>query len=194
VLNFGPRQGSLLLGTDADVADLGKIRQASIPARDITACLEEVAKEGCLVLLFLDGIHEELPVKSRRDLHDWVRDLYKRGVIVLLASKQEKSVRLDQFQLGAFAQAILESITVVGRAGAAAGPATSPTLDNFQEAVIRRVEELTPSPHQIAGFYPPESLSRDEIARLEIFKPQARLVEDLVVTAPPVRRPAGAPP
>jgi len=38
---------------------------------------------------------------------EWVRDLTKRGVMVLLASKQGPSERLSQS--GAFAQAVLDS-------------------------------------------------------------------------------------
>ena len=44
------------------------------------------------MLLFLDGIHDEIQtLKSQRHLTDWVRDLYTNGVMVLLASKLEKS-------------------------------------------------------------------------------------------------------
>ena len=114
-----------------------------------------MASEGCLVVLLLDGIHDELPVQLRSSfITEWVRDLTKCGVIVLLASKQDPSERLSQS--GALAQAILDSVTV---AGCAARPGDSdglmsPTLDDFQATVVNRVRELTRR-KQFADFFSP---------------------------------------
>ena len=110
VLKIGA-QGSLVLGADAEINKTNV--ESSVPAQAISERLEEVASEGCLVVLLLDGIHDELPVQLRSSfITEWVRDLTKRGVIVLLASKQDPSERLSQS--GAFAQAILDSVTVAG--------------------------------------------------------------------------------
>jgi hypothetical protein len=100
---------------------------------------------------------------------EWVRDLTKRGVIVLVASKQGRSERL--IQSGAFAQAILDSVTVAGRSAKVGSPGAgiSPTLDDFQAAVVNRVRELT-GRRQFADFFPPEYLNWSDI---RIFEPQA---------------------
>src|SRR5262249_1743534 len=89
VLNLGPR-GSLVLGGDAEINNNSP--ETSVPAQAISERLEEVASEGCLVLLLLDGIHDQMLVPLRSSvITEWVRDLNKRGVIVLLASKQDPS-------------------------------------------------------------------------------------------------------
>jgi hypothetical protein len=170
VLNFG-QQGSRLLGTDADPKLLGG---TSIPVESISQHLEEVTAEGCLLLLLLDGIHDQLPVETRRDMNNWVRDLNRRGVIVLLASQQDASQTSGS--LGAFAQAVLDSVTVAGRLRPQADPAAPPTLGEFQESVISRVSELT-GRRQFAGFYHPEFLDRPD--RIRIFEPQTPLAATL---------------
>jgi len=166
VLNLGPG-GALVLGADAEINTMTS--EASVAALAISERLEEVVSEGCLVLLLLDGIHEHLPGVSRRTaITEWVRDLTKRGVIVLLASKQDPSERLNQ--IGAFAQAILDSVTVAGRAARPAnlGSAVSPTLDEFQTVVVNRVRELTQR-RQFADFFPPEYL---DYSGIRVFEPQ----------------------
>jgi len=166
VLNLGPR-GSLVLGADAEINKNSP--ETSVPVQAISERLEEVASEGCLVLLLLDGIHDQMLVPLRSPvITEWVRDLNKRGVIVLLASKQDPSERLNQS--GAFAQAVLDSVTVAGRAARPGNPGggTSPTLDDFQATVVNRVRELTRR-KQFADFFPPEYLNWSEI---RIFEPQ----------------------
>ena len=166
VLNLEPR-GTLVLGSDAEINKM--TADTSVPTQAISERLEEVASEGCLVVLLLDGIHGGMPAPPRKPvLTEWVRDLNKRGVIVLLASKQDPSERLTQS--GAFAQAILDSVTVAGRAARPGNPdrATSPTLDDFQATVINRVRELT-GRRQFADFFPPEFLNWQDI---RIFEPQ----------------------
>jgi hypothetical protein len=182
VLNFGSREGSLLLGADAQPKQL---EQTCISGAAIAESLKYLTERGCLVLLFLDGIHEPvrgLPVEPRRDLVDWVRKLRDDcGVIVLLASKQDASQRLRSKGLSVFAQAILDSITVAG----GAGPETSPSLEDFQARVLKGVEELS-GRSQFAGFYPPEHLNPRVI---RIFEPQARPVASVAGNLPqPDRR------
>jgi len=175
VLNLGPT-GSLVLGADAEIKKT--TASTSVPAQAISERLEEVVAEGCLVLLLLDGIHQRMPVPLRNPvLTEWVRDLNKRGVLVLLASKQDPSERLDQSQSGAFAQAILDSVTVAGRAARPGNPdgGTSPTLDDFQATVVNRVRELT-SRRQFADFFAPEYLNCPDI---RIFEPQPAPLENV---------------
>ncbi len=181
VLNFGPR-GSLVLGADAEINN--NDLSASVPALAISERLDEVASAGCLVLLLLDGIHEHMPAQLRMPLiGEWVRDLNKRGVLVLMASKQDPSQRLAE--QGAFAQAILDSATLAGHAAAPGNSArgNSPTLEDFQAAVVNRVKELT-GRKQFADFFPPEYLNWTDI---RIFEPQRMPWK----TWPSVKRAAG---
>jgi hypothetical protein len=171
VLNLAPG-GSLVLGANAQINNI--MNEASVPAQAISDRLEEVSSEGCLVVLLLDGIHDQLPGNLRSTvITEWVRDLTKRGVIVLLASKQEPSERLNQ--IGVFAQAVLDSVTAAGRAARAgeASGAGSPTLDEFQAAIVNRVRELT-GRRQFADFFPPEYLDYSDI---RVFEPQRAPLE-----------------
>jgi WD40 repeat protein len=169
VLDFG--QGPLLLGPDAR---LPAIEQAAVNTNLITEDLKYVAGKGCLVLLFLDGIHGELPLKAQRNLTDWVRTLWKNGVMVLVASKLEESERGNN--LSVFAEAISGSVTVRG----AGRRLLSPTLDEFQGVVIRGVAERT-SRRQHADFYPPEHI---QPRLIRIFEPQPRPSENLAAAQP----------
>jgi WD40 repeat protein len=166
VLNLGP-ENTLVLGADAEIVKTkGK---TSVSAQAISERLEEVTSEGCLVLLLLDGIHDGLPaLLQTRLLTEWVRDLTKRGVLVFVASKQEPSQKLAQS--GAFAQAILDSVSVAGRSARSGllDSGASPILDDFQAAVVNRVRELT-GRKQFADFFPPEYLNWTDI---RIFEPQ----------------------
>ncbi len=169
VFNRGP-SGSLLLGADANL----KTPNADAVAADVIShCLEEVAAEGCLVFLLLDGIHKPLPIPARRQVNDWVRDLNDRGVYVLVASKQEESLRLEPEKRSAFVQAIEDSVTVAG----GARPGDRLTLEEFKNNVIRRVAEHTRRT-QFADLYPPKFA--EHVDRIRIFEPQTRPVENLV--------------
>ena len=161
------QEGSLVLGADAEINKTAV--DSSVAVQAISERLEEVASEGCLVVLLLDGIHDQMADQRRSPfITEWVRDLTKRGVIVLLASKQDPSERLKES--GAFAQAVLDSVTVAGRVARPRNPdgVTSPTLDEFQAAVVNRVRELT-GRRQFADFFPPEYLNWSDI---RIFEPQ----------------------
>jgi WD40 repeat protein len=176
VLNVGPG-ASLVVGANADIKNIKN--EASVPAGAISERLEEVASAGCLVLLFLDGIHEPVPGLPRSTaIGEWIRDLNRRSVFVFLASKQEPSIPLNQ--IGAFAQAILDSVTIAGRVPRPGEPrgGVSPTLDDFQAAVVNRVRELTQR-RQFADFYPPEYFDRT-ISEIQIFEPQRAPVESVV--------------
>ena len=171
---------SLVLGIDSsDRPDAN----SSVPSLAITERLDEVASQGCLVVLLLDGLHDlgHFPDQSPIFLHDWIRALTKRGVIVLLASKQAPSERVEGYGLGAFAQAVLDSVTVAGQSGPQTSPGSSPTLDDFKSAVLGRVQELTER-RQFAGVYTPEELQR--AGRIRIFEPQSPPLEDLAGRLP----------
>jgi len=171
---------SLVLGIDSsDRPDAN----SSVPSLAITERLDEVASQGCLVVLLLDGLHDlgHFPGQSPIFLHDWIRALTKRGMIVLLASKQAPSERVEGYGLGAFAQAVLDSVTVAGQSGPQTSPGSSPTLDDFKSAVLGRVQELTER-RQFAGVYTPEELQR--AGRIRIFEPQSPPLEDLAGRLP----------
>lgn len=136
--------------------------------------LEEAASQGCLVMVLVDALHEDASRRTVAAFRDWVRDLSnRRGVVVMVASKQEPSQRLDAH--GAFAEAVLEFATVAG--GAAARGDAPITLQDFRSGVVRRVGELT-SRRQFADLFPPETLSGWR--KIRPFDPQSVPGEDLV--------------
>ncbi|MDR3618402.1 MAG: hypothetical protein P4L85_03555 [Paludisphaera borealis] len=165
--------GAVVLSVDSTLKSKA---ENAVAGAAISERLEELTKSGCLVMLLVDGIHSVIPSAGRSTIQEWIRDLSgNRGVLVLTASKQDPSERLDE--LGAFAQAVLESLSVAGGSAASTGPKGVTTLYDFQQSVLRRVSELT-SRRQFAGFYPPETLSGWN--KIRIFDPQAAPVENLV--------------
>jgi WD40 repeat protein len=167
VLDFGPEHGPRLLGADAQAVPA--IVNMAVPASVVEDAIDYVGQQGCLVLLFLDGIHDEvaLPLKAQRDLRDWVRRIVRSGAYVLMASKQEKSGRLDQERLSRFAYAICESTSVF----AAGRVERSPNLDEFQRIVINDIYERS-SRFQIAGFYHADRLDDGFLRTIKVFEPR----------------------
>lgn len=165
--------GSVVLSADSM---LESDDEHAVPGAAIADRLEQVTKTGCLVMLMVDGIHGAIPNAGRSTIQEWIRDLYgNRGVLVLTASKQDPSIRLAD--LGAFAKAVTESLSIAGGQGAAGRTNPSTTLLDFEKAVLRRVAELT-SRRQFAGFYPPETLAGWH--KIRIFDPQSAPVNNLV--------------
>ncbi|MEW4568317.1 hypothetical protein AB1L88_10655 [Tautonia sp. JC769] len=160
----GGQRLPLLLGSDATG---GTTPSPALDAGLVAEALERLSSEGCLVVLLLDGLHH--PDWMGRGYELWVRDLaYRRGVIVLVASKQRPSERLAT--LGAFAQAVIESVTVRARIRPMVDPAEPITLDDFRAAVIRRVAEFT-SNRQVADlYYDPDFFALP--GEIAIFDPQ----------------------
>lgn len=140
----------------------------------IAEALEEAAAQGCLVLVLVDALHPEASRSTIASFREWIRDLAnRRGAVVMVASKQEPSERLDAY--GAFAQAVIESATIAG--GSASRSNAPITLQDFRSDVVRRVSELT-SRRQFADLFPPETFAGWRKARL--FEPQPTPADDLV--------------
>ena len=166
VLKLGP-QGSLVLGADAEINKTTV--ETSVPAQAISERLEEVASEGCLVVLLLDGIHDQMPVQLRSPfITEWVRDLTKRGVIVLLASKQDPSERLSRERcVRAGGPRLGDGRRTPREAGK---PGRSDVADSGRFPGRRREpSERTDQTQAVRGFFPPEYLNWSDI---RIFEPQ----------------------
>jgi WD40 repeat protein len=173
LIKRGPK-GLFFLGSDANLQNAD---QAAIEANTISHCLEEVAAAGCLVFVLLDGIHErELSIAATPDITAWVRQLNRRQVFVLVASKQEISQRPAKLGMSAFVRAIKDSVTVAG--GSRSGAKL--TVDQFRIAVIHRVAELTER-SQYADLYPPDILD-EQLDRIRLFEPQGRAGDRLAAT------------
>jgi WD40 repeat protein len=159
-------KGLVFLGSDAS---LQYADQPAIEAKTISHCLEEVAAAGCLVFVLLDGIHQrELSIAATQEITAWVRDLNRRQVFVLVASKQEISQRPAALGMSAFVRSIKDSVTVAG--GSRSGARL--TVDEFRVAVIRGVAERT-SRSQFADLYAPDILDQ-QLDRIRLFEPQGR--------------------
>ncbi len=167
LFDFG--NGPIILGHDTRLQ--GKATPG-IASESISEDLKYVTRAGALVVLFLDGIHDELPLRTERNLTDWIRKLRDEArVIVIVASKQEKSEPGDR-GLSRFTEAVRESITVreTGRR------LESPNLEEFRDIVVRSVLART-SRRQHADLYAPDNIA---IHRIRIFEPQPRPTDDLV--------------
>lgn len=170
----GDSAGSIVLSTDSTA---GAPSERALSTAAVSERLEEATARGCLVMMLIDGLHGGPFTGGSAAIREWVRDLSgKRGVIVLVASKQDPSERLAE--LGAFARAVLEVSGVSGGADADRLASGAPmTLYDFQHSVLRLVSELT-SRRQFAGFYPPETLPG--WSKIRVFEPQKAPVNDLV--------------
>ena len=166
LIKRGPK-GLFFLGSDATLQNAD---QAAIEANTITQCLEEVAAAGCFVFVLLDGIHERaLSIAATQDITAWIRDLNRRQVFVLVASKQEISQRPKGLGMSVFARAIKDSVTV--RGGSRSGAKL--TVDEFRIAVIHGVAEQT-GRSQYADLYWPEIIEQQQLDRIRLFEPQGR--------------------
>jgi hypothetical protein len=133
------------------------------PAKGLSAdaladLLAQTATRGCRVLVLVDVVHEPAPKGWNSALQEWVRGLYRRGVIVFVASNHGPSQRYFPKAHGAFAQGILDAPSVRGQSRPWVDAQSSMTLDDFKLTVIDRVRELT-SLKQQAACYLPETLS-----------------------------------
>ena len=116
--------------------------------------------------MLLDTSHENAPAECRSGLREFVRSLSKRNVIVFVAANHGVSRRVVPKAHGAFALAVLESFDARGRSRPMLDPSAPMTLDDFQDAVVSRVKELT-GRRQFAACYVPETLS----PRVFLFEP-----------------------
>ncbi|MDG3005781.1 hypothetical protein [Paludisphaera mucosa] len=165
--------GSLVLAADSRATDATP-KGASTGA--IAERLEEVAAQGCFVLVLVDALHAGASPTARAAFKEWARDLSgRRGVVVAAASKHDPSERLEDH--GAFARAVLSVATVAGGSAARSDADAPMTLYEFQAGVLRLVSELT-ARRQFAGFYPPETLSGWQ--KIRLFEPQPTPGDDLV--------------
>lgn len=135
-------------------------------AEEIGDALAEVAARGCKVLLLLDTSHEKAPAVCREGLTDFVRSLSRRNVIVFVAANHGASRRIATRGHGAFAQAVLDVFDARARSRPWVDHARPMSLDDFQDAVVSRVKELT-GRKQFAACYIPATLS----PRAPIFEP-----------------------
>ena len=164
ILSFA-KEGARVLAIDARRDKPG---QTCIGVEEIARCLKYLSIRGCLVVLFLDGIHSDLSPDDLYNFRQWVRELRDEcGVVVCVASKQYKSDRLEGEGIGVFAKAILQSRDVQ-----AAARGDSPTIEEFKYLLINRVDELKrTTSKQKADLYSPANLDERLI---RIFDPQQR--------------------
>ena len=132
---------------------------------EIAAILAKVASRGCKVLLFLDTSHEKAPKECRDGLTDFVRSVSNRGVITFVAATSGVSRPLNTGH-GAFAESILHVFDARARSRPLLDINKPMTLDDFQDAVLSQVLELT-GRKQFAGYYPPYTISSNSL----IFEP-----------------------
>jgi WD40 repeat protein len=150
-----------LAGTDSAGTDPP---MPSTSANRAAEVLERLAREGCAVVVLVDGVHDRAKPHA---VDDWVRDLYlKRGVAVVVASRfGAPSRRSATGRIGEFAAAIA---TASRPRGADAVP---PTLGAFVKAVVAEVVRATANQQRAGGYLPETGLPPD----LNFLMPRPRL-------------------
>jgi WD40 repeat protein len=144
-----------LVGSDAGA---GMPPASAMPTAEILDILGRLADYGCRVVVLIDAVHSSAPKEWHSRVDEWARDLWKRNVIVFVASNQGPSQRLAfRYRHGAFAQGILDSLDAPSRSRLWVDPQGTVTLHDFQEAVVQRVQDLT-SRKQVPACYVPETL------------------------------------
>jgi hypothetical protein len=136
--------------------------------------LGTLVEYGCKVMLLVDGIHEKRPEggQSPRALTEWARSLYRKNVITFVASVHGPSWRVPSDGHGAFAQAVLDSMSAQGRSrliGLNALGDSPFTLFDFQDAVTSGVLRKT-TRQQNARCFIPETIPSES----RIFDPPSR--------------------
>jgi hypothetical protein len=125
-----------------------------ISARALAELLESVASGGSRVVVLVDAVHPATPAEWGRGFREWVRGLSRRGVVTFVASNSGPGQRYAVASRGAFAEGVIQAPTARGQFRPWLDPATAFTLDDFKEAVIRRVEDLTRRKQHAAGYFP----------------------------------------
>jgi WD40 repeat protein len=148
-------KGRFLVGADAGP---GMPPEHAISADALADALAQLAGRGCRMLVLIDGVHEPAPKGWNSVLQDWVRSLYRRNVVVFVASNFGPSRRYFPKAHGAFAQGILDAPSVRGQARPWVDAQSALTLDDFKITVVLRVKELTNLKQQ-AACYLPETIS-----------------------------------
>jgi hypothetical protein len=137
----------------------------TLSADELASTLVEIAGRGCRVMLLLDTAHPKGPADTRTGLTNYVRSLSRQNVITFVAANHGVSQRVSTGH-GAFAQSILQVFDARAVSRPWVDPSRPMTLDDFQDAVVARVKELT-GRKQFAACYIPETLS----SRMLIFEP-----------------------
>jgi WD40 repeat protein len=148
-------QGRYLIGTDAGA---GSPPARAFSADGVADVLTKIAAQGCRVVLLLDSIHDPAPDGWNRPQQEWIRSLYRRGVITFVASNHGPSRRYFPKAHGAFVQGVLDAPGARGQARPWVDPNSAMTVDDFKVTVVERVKELTNLKQQ-AACYLPETFS-----------------------------------
>lgn len=168
-------RGRFLIGADAGI---GTPPAKAFSADAVADLLAKVAAQGCRVVLLLDSVHDPAPKGWNRPQQEWIRGLYRRGVITFVASNHGPGRRYFPKAHGAFVQGILDAPGARGQARPWVDPNSAMTMDDFKVTVVQRVKELTNLKQQ-AACYLPETFS----ARTPLFD-SGRVGNDTESTQP----------
>jgi WD40 repeat protein len=163
LVNFSP--STAMLGSDAR----GRPPEPAVSAALIADCLGQLADYGCKVVLLVDPLHERRPDAGLTDraVIDWARTLYRKNVITFVASIHGPSQRLTARAHGAFAQGVLDAVSVRGAGRLTDRGVAELTLFDFQDALSRTILALT-NRQQHARCYIPETIP----SKVPLFEPQ----------------------
>jgi WD40 repeat protein/tRNA A-37 threonylcarbamoyl transferase component Bud32 len=137
----------------------------TLSATEIGNYWKRLVERGYQVLAFLDLRHAGDPESLEGPLMEWVRDLFRSGVLIWLASRDTPGLRNDRSSHGAFAEGLLETLAEAVDPGSVPRSRPCLTLDLFSRSLQAKVLVLT------AGAQQPSSYSLDQQARTPVFDP-----------------------
>jgi hypothetical protein len=115
--------------------------------------LKRLALQGYQVLVFLDLRHQSDPEGLDRPLAEWVRSLFREGVVVLVSSQNGPGLRLESYGHGAFAEGLITTLINEDHVNPEQSSSTRLTIGSLFASVERAVSDLTGRRQQPRGYF-----------------------------------------
>jgi hypothetical protein len=124
-----------------------------VPAAEVGDHLKRLALRGYQVLVFLDLRHESDPEGLDRLLVEWVRDLFREGVVVLDGSQGGPGLRHHVFRHGAFAESLITTLNKAVQGSLHPTSNMPLTLGSLATSVAHEVTALTERRQRSCAYF-----------------------------------------
>jgi hypothetical protein len=155
-------QGPSLLGADSAVESSDA---QTLSTTEVGDHWKRLVERGYQVLAFLDLRHPSDPESLDGPLTEWVRDLFRSGILVCLAARDGPGLRDDRSGHGAFAEGLLETLAEAAEPGTLRTSRPALTLESLTNLLRAKVLAVTGRAQQ------PSSYSIDPPGRIPVLDP-----------------------
>jgi hypothetical protein len=124
-----------------------------VPVAEVGDYLKRLALRGYQVLAFLDLRHAADPDGLDRPLVEWIRDLFREGVVVLVGSQGGLELRHDRSGRGAFAEALIKTLDKAVQDTPNLSSHTPLTLGGLATSIADEVMALTAQQQKSAAYF-----------------------------------------